>query len=776
MAGLSIRIRGIVQGVGFRPFVWLLAHECSLVGSVLNDAEGVLVQVWGRDVDLVSFQNLLKSTTPPLAVIDSVESSLLQGTFPGAGFSIIESTAGETQTGISPDASTCPDCLADTLNPDDRLYRYPFTNCTHCGPRFSIIRSVPYDRAKTSMVDYTMCEDCQAEYDDPADRRFHAQPNACPVCGPRVWLEDRDGNEIEPATGQDAIACTARLIDEGKIVAIKGIGGFHLACDATQSKPVASLRMRKKRYAKPFALMAPDVNSVKKYARLSEDDERLLQDHAAPIVILDGEGEGIAPGVAPGQTSLGFMLPYTPLHHILMQELKRPIVMTSGNQSNEPQCFDNDAARKHLSGIADCFLVHDRVIVNRIDDSILRTMAGSPRFLRRARGYTPEPLVLPKGFEGAADILAMGSELKNTFCLLKNGRAVVSRHMGNLEEMTVMKDYLSNHALYENLFDHQPQAIAIDRHPGYLSSQTGKQWAQKQALPLIEVQHHHAHVASCMVEHALPANCADVLGIVLDGLGMGEDDTIWGGEFMQVGYAGFKRLARFQPTPMIGGVQAILEPWRSAYSHLRHSLNWDEVSEKYGSLDIIKNLRQRPLTTFDTMIAKGINSPMASSCGRLFDAAAAMLSFCPEGISYEGEAAILMEALCTSHFENEKNNAYPFAMSDQDNEMPELVWGQFWKCLLDDLMAGTDRAIVAARFHQGIVYAVSTLGEQLARQYGLNTVVLSGGVFQNRLVLEGVTQAISKTGLNVLSPRLFPTNDGGLSLGQAAIAAIKYRN
>ncbi len=775
MPGLSIRVRGIVQGVGFRPFVWRLAKENGITGSVLNDAEGVQIEAWGDESDLSNFQQSLIASPPPLAKIEFINSHPLQGDVPG-DFRIIGSVAGETQTGVSPDASTCPDCLSETMNPEDRRFRYPFTNCTHCGPRLSILGSVPYDRPHTSMADFTMCEECQAEYDDPANRRFHAQPNACPKCGPRVWIEDRDGKEVEPDSGSDPLQLAVRLIDDGKILAIKGIGGFHLACDATQAETVARLRERKRRYGKPFALMAPDVERIKEFALLNEEEERLLKDHAAPILILEAAGKKLPSDVAPGQTSLGFMLPYTPLHHVLLDQLMRPVVMTSGNRSDEPQCFDNWDVREKLSGIADCFLMNDRIIVNRLDDSVLRFMDGAPRFLRRARGYTPEPLVLPKGFEEVPQILAMGGEQKNTFCLMKNGRAVVSQHMGDLEEMTVLKDYLASQELYENLFDHRPQCIAVDMHPGYLSSQKGKEWSKDRDLPLVEIQHHHAHVAACMVEHGLPADTDDVLGIVLDGLGLGEEGAIWGGEFLKAGYTGFERLARFKPAPMIGGAQATREPWRSAYAHLRQSLDWNVLNAEYASLDIMEYLKDRPLRNLDTMVERGVNSPLASSCGRLFDAVAAVLGICREAVTFEGEAAILLENLAARFFENEKSNAYPSSVLNEKSALRELVWDNTWSSILDDLKNGEDRAVVAARFHQGIVKAVSELAGMLAKEKSLRTVVLSGGVFQNRLILEGVSEALTSEGLRVLSPQLYPANDGGISLGQAVIAAATMQN
>ncbi len=571
MAGEAIRVRGLVQGVGFRPHAFRLATDCGLSGEVWNDAEGVLVRIWGPAVARRRFLRRLQAEAPPLARIDSLLSEPLTGPPPQPGFRVLASRAGAIRTGVVPDAATCPACLADIRDPANRRYRYAFTNCTHCGPRLSIVRAIPYDRARTSMAAFTMCRACQAEYDDPGDRRFHAQPNACARCGPKLELEPATG-EASGLTDPDPIAAARALLEAGAILAIKGIGGFHLAVDALDTAGVQRLRARKRRFDKPFALMARDLDVVRRYCALSPDEQALLGSAAAPIVILAADGpQRVAPDVAPGQRTLGFMLPYTPLHHLLLEGLERPIVLTSGNLSEEPQCTDNHEARAKLSALADHLLMHDRPIVNRQDNSVVRVMAGAPRVLRRARGYAPVPLPLPAGFADAPPLLAMGGELKSAFCLVRDGRATLSQHIGDLEDAATFADYRANLTLHRSLLAHEPEVVAVDEHPDYLSTKLGRELAETAGLKVIAVQHHHAHVASCLAENGVPLAAAPVLGVALDGLGYGPDGTLWGGEFLRADYRDFTRLAHFRPVPMLGGAQAIREPWRSAYAHLQQA-------------------------------------------------------------------------------------------------------------------------------------------------------------------------------------------------------------
>jgi len=772
MYGESIRVTGIVQGVGFRPSVWRLANACGVVGRVCNDAEGVLIHAWGSRDSLHELVQRLQADQPPLARIEEILRTALDDSIePPKGFQIVVSQEGEVRTGIAADAATCPACLAEVLDPANRRFRYPFTNCTHCGPRLSIVRAIPYDRANTSMAAFSMCPRCQSEYENPADRRFHAQPNACDDCGPQVWLEDVDGNRLPASGGSDVIESVAQLISQGSIIAIKGIGGFHLACDATNEAAVDRLRQRKNRYHKAFALMARDIDMVARFAEVSHREAALLCEGAAPIVVLNRAAEALASGVAPGQNTLGFMLPYTPLHHLLMQRMTRPLVMTSGNRSDEPQTIDNRDAQQRLGQIADYYLLHDRDIVNRLDDSVLRVADDKPRFLRRARGYAPQPILLPAGFAEAGNILAMGGELKNTFCLLKEGRAILSQHIGDLKDAVTHKNYRYNLQLYRQLFDYQPSMIVVDKHPNYLSTRLGHAIAEEEGVQLLEVQHHHAHIAACMAESGLPFDAGKVLGVALDGLGYGEDGTFWGGEFLLADYRGIERLAHFQQVPMLGGAQAMHEPWRNTFAQLHSTLGWARVSSDYSDLDIIRFMNSKPLATFQTMAEKGLNSPMTSSCGRLFDAVAAAIGVCRDELSHEGQAAIELESLASSEFCAEAQHGYPCDFTDE--EIRTLEWSRLWEALLDDIRHGTEPAKIAARFHQGLAQAVVEMARELCHQKSLNTVVLGGGVFQNRLLLEGITERLRAAGINVLSPVRVPANDGGLALGQAAIAAVR---
>ncbi len=768
MVGQRIRILGIVQGVGFRPTVWRLAREEKVVGEVWNDGKGVMIHAWGETLCLERFVERLRNEPPPLALIEAFDVTRLDASHQAPDdFRIVQSQAGEARTGVAADAATCPECLAEIRDPDNRRYRYPFTNCTHCGPRLSIIRKIPYDRANTSMAPFVMCLACQAEYDEPSDRRFHAQPNACPECGPQLWLEGRDGVRIEPNRGEDIVATAARLLHEGRILAIKGIGGIHLACDAGNSEAVEALRQRKQRYHKPFALMARDVAMVRRYAVVTEADSQQLESTAAPIVVVKREGEGLPAELAPGQNTLGFMLPYTPLHHLLLRELSRPIVFTSGNRSHEPQVIDNEEAREQLCEIADYLLLHDRDIVNRLDDSVIRIADNKPRLLRRARGYAPQPILLPQCFEEAKNILALGAELKNTFCLLKQGKAILSQHIGDLEDARTHESFRHNIELYRQLFDFTPSIIAVDAHPNYLSTQLGQAIAAEENIPLISVQHHHAHIAACMAEHEMTPGDGKVLGVALDGLGYGENGELWGGEFLLADYRGFERLAHFQPVAMPGGGQAMYEPWRNTFAHLSSALGWEQVAANYADLELIHFLNNKPLPTLQAMIERGLNSPKASSAGRLFDAVAATLGLCRARAGYEGQAAIELEALAANHFQAQSEFAYGYELQGKC-----VSWAPLWSSLLKDLSAKVAPGIVAARFHHCVASAVAETAVELCSRYGVETVVLSGGVFQNRLMLERCGELLRRQGLRLLSPIAIPANDGGLSLGQAVIACV----
>ncbi|MFQ5487647.1 MAG: carbamoyltransferase HypF [Gammaproteobacteria bacterium] len=765
--GLAIRVRGTVQGVGFRPAVWRLARDCGLRGAVWNDGGGVGIEAWGTAPVLAQFLRRLTVEAPPLARIDTLESEPLAPATVPEDFVIRASAGGAVHIAVAPDAATCPACLAEIRDPGARRHRYAFTNCTQCGPRLSIVRAIPYDRARTSMAPFIMCPACRAEYENPGDRRFHAQPIACASCGPRLWLENREG---APLAG-DPLENACRLLAAGHILAIKGIGGIHLACDGGNQAAVARLRRRKVREHKPFALMARDLAMVRRYAVVDEVAGALLESPAAPVVVMAAQPDhGLAAAVAPEQDTLGFMLPYTPLHHLLLAGLARPVVLTSGNPSGRPQCIANDEARRQLAGVADYWLLHDREIVNRLDDSVLRPMAGRPRMLRRARGYAPEPLSLPAAFAAAPPLLALGGELKNAFCLLQDGQALVSQHMGDLEEAAVHEELRYNLRLYRDLFKHKPAVIAVDRHPRYFSTQLGQVLAAEMGIPLLAVQHHHAHVAAVMAEQGL-ASDAQVLGIVLDGLGYGADESLWGGEFLLAGYRDFRRLASFQPVPLPGGARAVLEPWRNAYAHLFP--RWQVLRERFAGLPALEGLAERPLVTLSRMLQRRFNSPPASSAGRLFDAAAALLDIHAGEVAYEGQAAMVLETLAAREFAACAGQAYPWESASGNDGLRQLRWLPMWEALLTDLAAGEERARIAARFHHTVAQAVAATALDLAGEVGVEQIVLSGGVFQNRLLLESVDESLRRAGLQVLIPERYPLNDGGLALGQAVVAALK---
>jgi hydrogenase maturation protein HypF len=780
-----IRVTGIVQGVGFRPAVWHLAQRHGLRGTVGNDGQGVAIHVCGPADALARFVAELRCAAPPLARVDRIECRDGDWLAPDAGFAIVSSSAeGPARTGIAPDAASCAACIAETFEPAARRQGYAFTNCTHCGPRLSIASRIPYDRANTTMRAFTLCAACRAEYENPADRRFHAQPIACPECGPRVWIETGDAlhGAVLP---DDAIAAAQLLLQRGAIVAIKGLGGFQLACDAGDAGAVARLRARKHRATKPLALMARDLAMVRRFAHADADEAGCLQGPAAPIVLLrrSGGASALAGGIAPGMQTLGFMLPNTPLHHLLLHGLAHPIVLTSGNVSDAPQLTDNDAARAELATIADAFLLHDRPIARRVDDSVLRSMAGTPRVLRRARGLAPAGIGLHPGFAVAAPVLALGSDLKNSFCLLRAGQAVVSHHIGELRDVRTLADHRRAIDDYRQLFDHHAQCIAIDAHPQSLAGAGARAMraaARNAATPaVVEVQHHHAHIAACMAENGLPPDTPAVLGIALDGMGHGGDGGIWGGEFLRADYRGFTRLAHLQPVALPGGDAAMREPWRNLYAQLVAAMGWPAVADRYPTLELHARLRAKPLAVLDAMLATHTNCPPASSAARLFDAVAAACGICFDRIGHEGQAAMELEAcLDAATLEQEHDDrAYPFAIDTGDGaRLPNLSPAPMWPALLDDLQQAVPVGVVSARFHKGLAIAIVRMVRQLRAAHGghiLRTVALSGGVLQNRILLEQLVHRLEDTGLAVLTHRQVAPNDGGLSLGQAAVAAAR---
>lgn len=775
---LHIHISGIVQGVGFRPWVWHLAQTHGITGQVWNDASGVVIQAWACEASLRAFVAALHEQPPPLARIQAIKACPLlnHAAGPPSSFEIVTSRAGEVRTDIAPDAATCAQCLEDILSPGNRRHGYAFTNCTHCGPRLSIIQALPYDRANTSMAGFALCPACLKEYQNPADRRFHAQPNACPTCGPRLWLEDAQGQRLECRGAPLALA--AALLKQGQILAIKGIGGFHLACDATNAVAIQRLRQRKARNHKAFALMARDLEMLRRYAWASQTEAELLTSPAAPIVILRANTQAPLPdALAPGQDSLGFMLPYSPLHQLLFAELDRPLVMTSGNRSDEPQCIDNEDAKARLSHIADALLLHDRPIQNRLDDSLARLALGQPQLLRRARGYTPEPLRLPAGFEQAPPLLAMGAELKSTFALVKAGRLVVSQHLGDLEDAHTLRDYLHQLALYQRLYELHPALIAIDAHLDYLSSQQGQRLGEQLGIPVVRVAHHHAHIAAVMLEHGLPLAAEPVLGLALDGLGLGFDaqgnPELWGGEFLRADYLDCRRLGRLRPVALPGGTKAMHEPWRNTLAHLLDSFGHAQVKDWCRPAGLLPAFADKPLDGIARMLERCLNAPLASSAGRLFDALAAALGVCTHGLGYEGQTGVELETLARPWMDSEQHQAYRVLVHEV-NGLMELSWRPLWQGLLADIAANTETGRMAARFHWALIKVLGSTVITLCQAQGLSRVVLSGGVMQNLLLLDGLANSLTEARLEVLIPRRYPANDGGLSLGQAAITAARW--
>ena len=749
-------VRGIVQGVGFRPFVYNLATRLGLRGAVRNSACGVEIDIEGTPEAVDGFLEALVPDAPPLAHIDDVRVDEAEPRG-HRGFEIEPSRDGDGFQPISPDVATCPACEREVLDPCDRRFRYPFTNCTHCGPRFTIIGAIPYDRPNTTMARFTMCPTCRTEYDDPADRRFHAQPNACPACGPRLALVDDRG---APLPG-DPLAETRRLLAAGRIVAIKGIGGFHLACDATDEAAIRRLRTRKGREAKPLALMVPDLAAAERLCVVSPAERTLLESPARPIVVLDERpGSGAASEVAPGLGRLGLMLPYTPLHRLLFAEAgggdghagsrPGPLVMTSGNRSEEPIATDNDDALARLGAIADAFLLHDRPIQTRCDDSVTRVVAGTELPLRRSRGYAPFPVRLP--FE-TRPILACGAELKSTVCLTRGAYAFLSPHIGDLENY-------ETYAAYSRMVDHlaalfrvRPEAVAHDLHPAYLSTRFAR--GLDPALPRIAVQHHHAHIAAGMAEHRLTG---PVIGVAFDGTGYGADGAVWGGEFLIADYAGFERAAHLAYVPLPGGDLAVREPFRMALAHLAHAFGgWDPT------LPPVAAATDEERRIIARQLERGVNAPPTSSMGRLFDAVASLLGV-RHRARYEAQAAIELETLAAPG----EHEAYAVELGAGE---PAVIDPAPLICaIVRDLEAGAAVAVIAARFHATVAAMIRRACERLRARTGLERVVLSGGVFQNVTLLTGARRALADAGFEVFSHHAVPPNDGGIALGQAAVA------
>ena len=762
----KVSVRGVVQGVGFRPFVYRLAHDHDLAGWVLNHSGGVEIEVEGPPQPLEAFVQGLTEQAPPLARIVAVE---VQDA-PPVGYERFEIRHSVAEEGryqlISPDIATCADCRRELFDPDDRRYRYPFTNCTNCGPRFTIIRDIPYDRPLTTMGVFAMCERCQAEYDDPLDRRFHAQPNACPVCGPHVWLEAAAEPGVPVAERDGALRRAGQLLLEGKVLAIKGLGGFHLACDATQAAAVALLRRRKGRPAKPLAVMIATLDEVRRHCHVSSAEEELLSSQQAPIVLLRWRPESdVARQVAPNNLYLGVMLPYTPLHHVLMSDVGRPLVMTSGNLSEEPIAQDNDEARRRLAHLVDAFLLHNRDIYARYDDSVLMVCpelpagpADGPYPIRRSRGYAPFPIRLPFA---TRPILGVGPELKNTFCLARDDFAFLSQHIGDMENLETLEHFERSVDLYRHLFRVEPEAIAYDLHPDYLS--TGYAIAHGH-IPGLPIQHHEAHVAACLVDNGRPPEAGPVIGVAWDGTGYGRDGHIWGGEFFVGGYGGFRRAAHLEYLPMPGGEAAIRQPWRLALGY---------VYALTGEVPPLPGIGEQEARIVRRLVEQGLNAPLTSAAGRLFDAVAALAGV-RQQVTYEAQAAVELEMLATTWAQAAgpgRLPAYPFDLEEVDGRLLVRL-GALLAGLRADLAGETRAGEVAWRFHRTLADLIVAVCRHLAAgmETGGETVVLTGGCFQNRLLLSLAVPALAGAGFRVLLHRQTPCNDGCVSLGQVALA------
>jgi hydrogenase maturation protein HypF len=718
-------VTGVVQGVGFRPFVWGLARALELRGWVRNDTAGVVAEVEGTPADLARFLAALRDDPPPLARVDDVQVApvALAGE---PDFAVLTSDLGGAhRVLVAPDAASCAACLAEVDDPADRRYGYAFGSCTHCGPRYTIVRDVPYDRARTTMAGFPMCADCRREYDDPGDRRFHAQPVCCPACGPRLSMPVREA---------------AQVLRRGEVLAVKGIGGYHLAVLADDEAAVARLRRRKHREDRPFALMVRDLGAARRLCQVGALEERLLTSVARPIVLLERVGQ-VAASVAPGQRSLGLMLPYTPLHHLLLAAVDAPLVMTSGNRSDEPIAHRDDDARGRLAGIADAFLAHDRPIETRVDDSVVKVVRERLVPIRRSRGHVPQSLPLP--FALRRPVLACGAQLKSTFALGRDDLAFVSHHVGDLDDWATYQSYVRGVEHLQRLFQVTPRLVVHDLHPDYASTRYAE---AREGVDLVGVQHHHAHIASCLVDNG---SAEPVLGVAFDGTGLGSDGTLWGGEVLRADLRGFERVGQLRPVPLPGGEAAVREPWRMALSYLRAAYG-DDVPD----LPVVGHPHWRAVAG---LAGSGL-APLTSSAGRLFDAVAAIVGV-RDAVTYEAQAAIELEQLA----DRDEPGSYLLPLDGTEVDGAALV-----RSVVEDLGNGVPVAAVSARFHTTLALTVAELCDQV--RDGLSTVALSGGVWQNSLLLARTLDALEAKGFRVLTHQHVPCNDGGISLGQLAVA------
>jgi hydrogenase maturation protein HypF len=748
---------GIVQGVGFRPFLYRVATKHRLGGYVCNTPGGVIAEVEGPVGRLGKFHAELMTGFPPasdVAGISKTDVAVLEE----EGFRIIASEQeGEKEVFVSPDIATCVECLREMNDRSDRRHRYPFINCTNCGPRLTIIRDVPYDRKNTSMECYALCSRCRTEYEDPADRRFHAEPNACPACGPRLWIADEQGLPLQDDSSAP-IDKAAEILREGKVLAIKGLGGYHLAVDASNEEAVRRLRSRKYREEKPLAIMVRDIAAASRIARVGGVERELLLSPQRPIVLCRKRNDStIAPSVAPGVPNQGIMLPYTPLHHMLLQEDFPALVMTSANQVDEPICIANREALTRLKGIADFYLFHNRDILVRCDDSVAAVMGQTPVMIRRSRGWAPKPLSLKRSYP---DVLALGPHLKATLCILKGGLAYLSPHIGDLETPEARDFHRESLRLMERIAECRPDVIACDLHPAYWTTRLAAELPQREVIP---VQHHHAHIVSAMAENGL--SC-EVIGIAMDGTGYGPDGTAWGGEFLVAGEVDFRRAGHIRPYPLPGAEKAVKEPWRVAASLLRESFggHWRDIA---GRLPLRE--KDRHYDMLENMMVQGFNSPLTSSLGRVFDGVAAILGT-RQAVSFEGQAAMELETLAAGR----SAKRYPYEIAE-DGDKVILDLRPLVRAVSEERIRGKDPAVISAAFHRTIIGAIAAMTTAVREQTGLGKTVLSGGCFQNRVLLEGTKQVLEEVGFEVYMHRMLPANDGCIALGQAVVAAARIQ-
>ena len=759
-------ITGVVQGVGFRPFVYGLATRLGLTGWVYNSSSGVTIEIEGMSETVDEFHQLLRNEVPPLASIENITSEQLTP----KGFTQFEIRASHVEPNayqpISPDICICEECLRELHDPNDRRFRYPFINCTNCGPRFTIIKDIPYDRPTTTMAPFEMCPDCTREYHDPLDRRFHAQPVACPVCGPKVWIVTiQNGIPVNTGlSGNEAVVATHEMLRQGKTVAVKGLGGFHLACDATNEKAVANLRRRKGRVDKPFALMMKDITTIERYCQVSPEERALLESRQRPIVLLWNREEKppvIAASAAPQQHTLGVMLPYTPLHYLLFPESASvPLVMTSGNFSEEPIATDNDEATHRLTPLADAFLLNDRDIHIRTDDSVVRIFQNADLPMRRSRGYAPYPVHLPFS---ARNILAVGGDLKNTFCLAREQHAFLSHHIGDMGNLETLQSFKMGIKHFETLFRVQPEILAYDEHPNYLATRYALARAENDSLAAVGVQHHHAHIAACMAENGCSGEEA-VIGVAFDGTGYGIDGAIWGGEFLISDYSKFQRAAHLDYIALPGGDAGTRKPARVAVAHLlKAGIPLDNDLAPISTLsEIEQGIIVRQINT-------SFNSPLTSSMGRLFDAVSSITGVRQE-INYEGQAAIELEAIA----DPDENSGYHFEIQVEAGSPYLIDSVPLIRSVVNDIRSGVRPSVISARFHNGVANLIYEICLRLREEYGLNQVALSGGVFQNITLLARTLKLLEAAGFEVYTHRLVPPNDGGLALGQVVVAQYVF--